>query len=153
MIIKLEKYIKRATENCHENMETWWLPHLIIIIIWKKYITIIQMFFSSISKIRVIKIPHLETNFASHSSSHRNRKKPDAFLSTLPFFSLTEQNKSTSAFFENIFSAFYCCLYLRETATDKENNSRNRNIMRLLVKETSFHVFWATISLVEQFFL
>ena len=58
-------------------METWWLPHLIIIIIWKKYITIIQMFFSSISKIRVIKIPHLETNFASHSSSHRNRKKPD----------------------------------------------------------------------------
>ena len=36
-----------------------------------------DVFFSSISKIRVIKIPHLETNFASHSSSHRNRKKPD----------------------------------------------------------------------------
>ena len=37
--------------------------------------------FSSISKIRVIKIPHLETNFASHSSSHRNRKK----LTTIQF--------------------------------------------------------------------
>ena len=63
-------YIKRAAGNENMMMAT---PYDL-----EKYITNIQMFFffKKVNFIRVIKIPLiLETNLASHSSSHRNKKK------------------------------------------------------------------------------